>query len=129
MGYLYHPKLDGFIFTRDKRAAKSAGYAKAPHSENFARLVAGQQVVVGGRATCGSKLDPTWAEFTAWKEIVHKARSLGFVIEETPVKHGNAWATKAGGFWDENQYRLVTTPQIALLSAFIPIKTEAAQAV
>ena len=104
-------KLVSYIATRDRRIAKAAGYSKAPLAENFERLMSGQVVRVGGRATCGSgSVDPTWVEFSAWKEVVTKASKLGLRITETPVKHGNGWATKARGFWDENDYQLTGVP-------------------
>lgn len=103
-------KLKSYIDTRDRRAALVAGYKTAPHAEHFGRLLAGDVVRVGGRASCGGKVDPTWLQFKAWNEIVKKAGTLGYAISVEPVKHGNAWATKAGGFWDENLYRLVNAP-------------------
>lgn len=99
-------KLVSFISTRDRRAATVFGYHKTPHADAFARMLRGDTVRIGGRASCGAKADPSWVEFTDWNAIVRKARSLGLAIEETPVKHGNGWATKAGGFWNENDYRL-----------------------
>jgi hypothetical protein len=99
-------KLASFVATRDRRCAKASGWGNAPISEHFARLMRGETVRVGGRASCGPKVDPTWVELTAWREVVRKARSLGLSVDEIPVKHGNGWATKCGGFWDENDYRL-----------------------
>lgn len=99
-------KLDSYVATRERRVANAYGYPSGALRDNFRRLVAGQTVRVGGRATCGARIDPTWVELCAWKEIVRKARALGLVITETPIKHGNGWATKAGGFWDENDYTL-----------------------
>lgn len=101
------PRLQSYIATRDKRVAKLRGYDLAPMARQFAELVERGVVRVGGRATSGPKTDPTWIEFGLWNEIVRKARALGYVIEETSIKHDNAWATKSGGFWDEREYRLV----------------------
>jgi hypothetical protein len=93
-----------YIATRERRVSKAFGYDRRSLSQDFERLLKGQVVRVGGRASCGPKVDPSWVEFVAWREIVRKAGSAGLKIESTPVKHGNGWATKAGGFWDENDY-------------------------
>ena len=99
-------KLKSFIATRDQRIAKRSPWMKAPLAEAFSSLLTSGAVKMGGRATCGSTVDPTWADFGAWNEVVRKARKLGYEIAEEPVKHGNGWATKAGGFWDERIYTL-----------------------
>lgn len=103
-------KLASFVATRDRRIAKASGYERTPLAEHLSRLLAGQTVRVGGRTSCGGKVDPSWIELTAWNEVVRKARSFGMEVEEVPIKHGNGWATKAGGFWNENDYRLLATP-------------------
>lgn len=100
-------QLRKFIETRDRRVMKASGWRDSAISETFHKLLSTGSVVVGGRASCGGKVDPTWVEFTAWNEVVRKARSLGFDISQVPIKHGNAWATKCRGFWDENEYILV----------------------
>lgn len=97
-------RLAKFITTRDRRVAKK--WSPTPISEIFNELLARGVVRVGGRATCGTSVDPTWVEFCAWKEVVVKARKMGYQITETPIKHGNGWATKCGGFWEENEYRI-----------------------
>lgn len=99
-------QLRKFIETRDRRVMKASGWRDAAISETFRKLLVTGSVVVGGRSSCGGKVDPTWVEFTAWNEVVQKARALGFDISKAPIKHGNAWATKCGGFWDENEYTL-----------------------
>lgn len=102
-------KLQGYIETRDRRCAAASGWNRKPITEHFARLMRGETVRVGGRASCGSKVDPSWVEFTAWNEVVRKARDMGIQIKERPIKHGNGWATKARGFWNENDYALDAT--------------------
>lgn len=106
-----HPRLVSFIATRDKRIAKKQPWSPTPLSDLFHELLARGSVKVGGRATCGASVDPTWVTFTAWGEVIGKARASGFQIEITPIKYGNGWATKAGGFWDENEYRLIATAE------------------
>lgn len=106
-------KLRSFIETRDRKSAAAAGYRKAPHAENFVRLLAGDAIRVGGRASCGSRVDPSWVEFMAWNEIVRKAQKLGYRITIETIPQKNAWATKAGGFWHENSYQLAAEEQAA----------------
>lgn len=106
-----NPRLVAFIATRDKRIAKKQPWSPTPLHDLFSELLARGSVTVGGRSSCGGSVDPTWVKFTAWVEVVRKARAAGFQIEEEPIKHGNGWATKAGGFWNENEYRLTATPE------------------
>jgi hypothetical protein len=102
-------RLLSFIATRDKRVAKDRPWDSTPLLNAFNELLAKGSVRMGGRTTCGNYADPTWRVYSAWNEVVRKARSLGFAIEEVSVKHGNGWATKAGGFWDEADYKLIRT--------------------
>lgn len=75
-------------------------------TELFDQLMAGQAVKVGGRASCGGKVDPSWVFLAAWREIIKQAGTFGIRVSVSPVKHGNGWATKCGGFWDEADYCL-----------------------
>ena len=109
-----YPRLSAFIATRDRRIAKKQPWSPTRLRDLFHELLVRGVVIVGGRATCGTSTDPTWIEFTAWNEVVRKARGAGFDIAEIPIKHGNGWATKAGGFWNENEYRLAATPKNSL---------------
>lgn len=99
-------RLLKYIATRDARIAKAQPWSPTPLLDEFKKLCAGQAIRVGGRATCGSYVDPTWKVFCAWREVIAKARKLGYEIHEKNIKHGNRWATKAGGFWDEYEYSL-----------------------
>jgi hypothetical protein len=103
---ILHPKLATYIATRDKRIAKEQPWNRTELADAFAELCKGGAVKMGGRATCGTSVDPTWRVLVMWKEVVRKARSYGYVITEEPIKQGNSWATKAGGFWEESEYRL-----------------------
>lgn len=101
--------LSSYIATRDRRIAKLRGYDLSPMHKSFAQLLERGCVNVGGRASCGSPVDPTWVELMCWNEIVRKARRLGYAIEEISLKQDNAWATKSGGFWQESEYRISST--------------------
>jgi hypothetical protein len=97
-------RLLSFIATRDRRIAKSQPWSPTPIADNFRELLDRGEVVVGGRTTCGKHTDASWEVYTLWNEVVCKARKLGIHIQAEGIKHGNAWATKAGGFWDEKRY-------------------------
>ena len=100
-------RLKSYIATRDRRLLKIAPHSNpSPLAQNFDELLMHGTVTVGGRATCGSQRDPTWAAYCLWREVVRKAVSLGYPITAQDVKQGNAWATKAGGFWEEQIYSL-----------------------
>src|SRR4051812_12163378 len=98
-------KLESYIATRDKRMKNPI--TATPLRKQFDELLERGQVEVGGRASCGGSVDPTWLFFTAWNEIVRKAKALGYFIEIESVKHANNSPTMAGGFWNSNIYKLV----------------------
>ena len=100
-------KLANYIATRDRATAKEQPWNKTPLRDAFDKMIKDGSVVMGGRATAGSYTDPTWKVFSRWNEVVRKARGVGIDIQETDIKQANAWATKAGGFWNESEYRLV----------------------
>jgi len=100
-----NPKLEKYIATRDRRMKNPI--TKEPLRQQFDELEQRGTVEVGGRASCGSGVDPTWSFFCAWNEIVRKAVALGYQIEIAPVKHANKSPTMARGFWNSNIYTLV----------------------
>ena len=104
------PALAKYIATRDRRIEKTRSWDRRAMSGIWLDLMRNKSVKVGGRATCGTSADPSWAQFVAWGEIVKKAKSLGYVIRVAPIKQKNRWATNSGGFWDENEYVLESTP-------------------
>lgn len=99
--------LDKYIATRERRFAAAFGYESNLRDE-FVRLLCGGTVRYGGRASCGHKTNGSWQAYVAWKEIITKASSLGIKVKVDPIQIGNGWATKAGGFWEENDYRLIS---------------------
>lgn len=101
--------LQSYIATRDRALAKDTPWSPTPLAAHFNELITRGVVKVGGRATCGSYTDPTWKAFRKWNEVVSKARKLGIAIDEQPIKHGNGSPTRSGGFWDEREYRLVSS--------------------
>lgn len=102
-------RLKKYAATRDKKVIEAYGWgAEPPITSRLERLLAGEVVIVGGRSTCGGKVDPTWVELVSWREVVRKVVAAGIPVDEEPVKQKNAWATKCGGFWDEYKYRVNT---------------------
>ena len=98
--------LLSYIATRDKRSALFDG--DRPISDAWNRLINGQIVLFGGRATCGAgAADRSWVAFCAWNEVVRKAQKMGVNISVTKRKVDNGWATKARGFWHENEYQIL----------------------
>lgn len=106
------PRLKSYISTRDQKLAKDTPWSPTPLADNFEKLLTYGAVVVGGRATCGTKRDPTWTAYCLWRQVVSKAISLGYPIKSQDIKQGNAWATKAGGFWEESLYSLETDREV-----------------
>lgn len=110
-----NPKLAAYIATRDRRLAKTRAWSPTPLMDAFMELISKGSVRVGGRASCGGSVDPTWVQFTLWNEVVRKARSLGYDIAEASIPQRNAWATRGGGFWDEREYSMATTEESSVV--------------
>jgi hypothetical protein len=97
--------LEKYIATRDRK--QNNPISKTPLREQFLELLERGKVEVGGRSSCGSRVDPTWVFFTAWNEVVKKANLIGYSISVAPVKHANKSPTMAGGFWYSNLYEVL----------------------
>lgn len=100
------PKLAAFIATRDRMIAVFQPWNTTPLKDYFATLLKDGLVIVGGRTSCGGKVDPTWKIFAAWGEVVRKARKLGYQISDLNIPQKNGSPTRSGGYWDEYEYRL-----------------------
>jgi hypothetical protein len=101
--------LQRYIDVRDARIAKIRPWSPTPIAQAFNELLATGKTIMGGRASCGGKTDPTWTVFQFWNEVVRKAQAMGFVIERVNIKQPNKSPTMAGGFWNEAEYRLAIT--------------------
>lgn len=99
-------QLKKYIEVRDKRVNNVSSYKSMPITQYFNNLIIHGAVVVGGRTSCGGKIDPTWVEFTSWNEVVRKAIKLGYKISIESIKQTNKSPTMAGGFWQENRYTI-----------------------
>lgn len=99
--------LVSYIATRDRKLEKLTPWNPRPLADAFEALLRDGEVVMGGRSTCGAGAqDPSWVQFSAWGEVVRKARGLGFDIREQDIPQRNAWATKARGWWQESRYTI-----------------------
>lgn len=111
MGSEIPSQLVKYIAVRDARIMKTQPWSTYPLRMAFDELLTRGVVRMGGRASCGGKVDPTWQEFGWFNEIIRKAVALGYRITVTPIKQPNKSPTMAGGFWDENEYSLVNQDQ------------------
>lgn len=100
-----YPKAEAVAAKADERLNKRAGYSANPCGGHLATLLEFGKVEVGWRESCGST-DYTMHVYREWAKVLKALRASGAVISEEPMKHGNAWATKGGGFWNSIVYRL-----------------------
>lgn len=99
--------LAAFVAKQDAKLNAKAGYESNFLAENLRVLLEHGKVEVGWRESCGST-DRTMFMHRAWREVIKRMEKEGFAIQKEPQKHGNSWATKAGGFWSSVVYRLPT---------------------
>ena len=99
-------RLYEFIAVRDRKLVKAGHWHSNELKKTFDSLIQFGSINVGGRASCGPKVDATWRIYVMWKEVIKKAQALGFHIEVESIKQKNAYATIAGGFWQEDKYIL-----------------------
>ena len=97
-------KTLALIASIDERLNKSAGWNERQVSTWANSLIKFGSVEVGWRESCGST-DATSKKYAAWKRVVTELKKDGLKISEVRQKHGNAWATKCGGFWNSIVYR------------------------
>ena len=62
-------------------------------------LLNGKPVEVGYRATCGST-HKTMKDYDVFKKFIKALKAQDEEVSERLVKHGNAYATNNGGFWN-----------------------------
>lgn len=96
-----------YIATRDRQLEKVSVIYDSELFKTFEELLHYKFVIVGGRTSCGGRVDPTWVKFTKWNEIIAKAKKLGYQINIENIKQPNKSPTMAGGFWNENKYTLI----------------------
>ena len=93
----------------DAALSKRAGYDTSDVRTNLDSLLTHGRVEVGYRQSCG-KTDYTHHAYREWAKLLKAAERGGLRIMVEPVKHGNSWATKSGGFWSSAIYTLPKPP-------------------
>jgi len=99
------PKVKALILKEDEKLNILLGYNSNQLASDIEKLIQHGSVEVGYRSSCG-KTDPTMKAYAAWVKVLKALKKTGIQVDEVPVKHGNGWATKAGGFWSSNVYTL-----------------------
>lgn len=89
----------------DERLSVRAGYNTHDTFNALDSLLVHGSVEVGYRQACGTT-DPTQHTYREWVKVLKAAAKAGLVVAVAPVKHGNAWATKCGGFWSSSVYTI-----------------------
>ena len=102
-------RLHAMAAKSDAALSKRAGYETSDVRTNLDLLLKHGRVEVGYRQSCG-KTDYTQHAYREWAKILKAAEKGGLRIAVEPVKHGNSWATKSGGFWSSAIYTLPETP-------------------
>lgn len=105
MSMIDAPKATALADRLDIDLNRRAGWRQDACTRNLRQLIDDGQVEVGWRESCGST-DPTLHAYRAWRRVVAAARKDGMVITETPVKHGNSWASRGGGFWQSIIFKI-----------------------
>lgn len=100
-------KLQALAMQCDARLKK--GKKQSLNSNDICRylelLLSGHEVEVGYRQQCG-RTDPTTFIAREWAKVVKRASKFGVRISEQRVKHDNAWASLADGFWTSVKYKI-----------------------
>ena len=105
---LLSEKVEAFIAKKDLILNKRAGWDKNDLAGYVNKLMEFGTIEVGYRATCGCT-DATRHVWDKWVMVLKKLRADGFEISEEKQKHGNAYATDSGGFWESTVYTLKNT--------------------
>ena len=102
-------KLSDSIVKDDQALYGKGAYSTTQIATRIRDLWLFKSLECGWRQSCGST-DATLMIHRAWLKILKQLRSAGFVIGEQPQKHGNAYATSKGGFWQSIVYKLESLP-------------------
>lgn len=98
-------KTQTLVASLDAKLNARAGWGANHLAGHLHLLTEFGRVEVGWRSSCGST-DQTAHIKRAWDRVVAALGKDGFRISVTPVKHGNAYATCKGGFWNSNIYEM-----------------------
>lgn len=89
----------------DVKINAKLGYNANTLANLVEQLMTYGRIEVGWRESCRS----THITLTAareWKKVLKCLLKCGIQIESEEVKHGNGWASKAGGFWKSIRYSM-----------------------
>lgn len=98
-------KLNDVAIKSDAALSKRFGYTTSCTAEALNTLLVKGRVECGYRNSCG-RTDSTAYIHREWMKVVKAAEKCGLRISIEPVKHGNGWATKCGGFWQSAIYSI-----------------------
>lgn len=98
-------KTIAYIDRQDANLNKLAGWESNDIKGNISKLLEFGRVEVGYRSSCGST-DKTQKIYNAFNKVLRKMAKDGITVAEATVKHGNAYATSKGGFWNSTIYTL-----------------------
>lgn len=91
------------IIKKDAELNKRIGWDQNNLAAFVRDLKTHGRVEVGWRESCGST-DFTHLIYREWLKVLKLLRKDGMQISEERIKHGNAYATKKGGFWNSIVY-------------------------
>jgi hypothetical protein len=98
-------KLATLVANIDKQLNIKIGYPGNHIVRHLIELSDHGQIEVGWRESCG-KTDPSHHVYRGWLRVVKQLKKEGITLTEERVKHGNAYATNKGGFWNSIIYRI-----------------------
>lgn len=99
-------KLIDFIANADAKLNVKAGWEENELQRRIKNLFDFKRIECGWRQSCGTT-DRTQFTHREWVKVIKKLRAEGLIISEETQKHGNAYATSKGGFWQSIVYTLV----------------------
>jgi hypothetical protein len=102
-----------------------------------------KSVIIGVRRVCGKSTDPTVKNFNSFEQEIKKLEKQGMIIAKISRNARTYDTTKAGGIWNEYEYRLIDdvllTPNVRLICQAkykiintkipLPVKKELQQAI
>jgi len=96
--------LQEAIEREDSKINKLCGWETNDIAGYYSELQKYGLVEVGWRESCGAT-DKTHVAYRSWRKIITLMTKSGAVITEQRVKHGNAYASNKGGFWQSIIFR------------------------
>jgi len=94
------------IHSADQKLNVLVGYNANNLTTSFNILFKYGSVELGYRSQCGAT-HSTMKTYREFCKILKLLKKDGFNFEEENVKHGNAYATNNGGFWNSTIFKLI----------------------